>query len=137
MVKRRINKLCFVFGRGRRVALYLNKDWQAEHGGQLKLKDKRNSVSSSVDVPMNRLAIMHCRGYTLHGYDAIKFPAGKYRTSIAIYGYTYHDKILEKQRSTYWVDENNPLKNLVARVALPLVNLKNKFFGSLTSKHYD
>ena len=118
------------------MLLYLNKDWKPEYGGNLKLKDKRTKESTEVEVPMNRLAIMHCRGYTLHGYDPINFPKDTYRTSIAIYGYTLHDKQIESQRSTYWVDEKNPLKNLAARVILPMVNLKNKLVGSSTGKHF-
>jgi hypothetical protein len=47
-----------------------------------------------------------------------------------------HDKQIESPRSTYWVDEKNPLKNLAARVILPMVNLKNKLVGSSTSKHF-
>jgi len=118
------------------MLLYLNKDWKPEYGGNLKLKDKRTKERTEVEVPMNRLAIMHCRGYTLHGYDKINFPKDTFRTSIAIYGYTVHKEQLEKQRSTYWIDEKNPLKHFAARLILPMVNLKNNLLGSSTAKHY-
>jgi Rps23 Pro-64 3,4-dihydroxylase Tpa1-like proline 4-hydroxylase len=58
------------------LLLYLNKDWKPEYGGNLKLEDSRTRVKTEVEVPFNRLAIMHCRGYTLHGYDPISFPVG-------------------------------------------------------------
>ncbi len=118
------------------MLLYLNKDWKPEFGGKLKLKDKRTKEAIEVEVPMNRFVIMYTRGYTLHGYDAISFPKDTYRTSIAIYGYSIHDKQIESIRSTYWIDEKNPIKNLAARIILPMVNIKNRFFGSSTASHF-
>ena len=118
------------------LLLYLNKDWKPEYGGQLKLVDKRTKESTLVDIPMNRLTIMPCRNYTLHGYDKINFPEGTYRTSIATYAYTIHDTPIERPRSTYWQTDNSPIKNLVGKLFLPLVSLKSKLFGSGTSNNY-
>lgn len=119
------------------LLLYLNKDWKPEYGGQLKLVDKRNKKSTLVEIPMNRLIIMPCRNYTLHGYDPINFPEGTYRTSIATYAYTIHDKPIEKPRSTYWQTEGNTFKNLAGKLMLPIVSLKSKLLGSGTSRNFD
>lgn len=119
------------------LLLYLNQDWKPEYGGQLKLVDKHTKKGTSVDVPMNRLTIMPCRNYTLHGYDPINFPEGTYRTSIATYAYTIHDKPIEKPRSTYWQTDNSLVKNLIGKAFLPLVTLKSKLFGSGTSKNHN
>jgi hypothetical protein len=111
------------------LLLYLNKDWKPEYGGSLKLEDARTGEKTEVEPLLNRLAIMHCREYTLHGYDTTHFPEGKYRTSVAIYGYTLHDKPIEKPRTTIWVDRNSPFKQLLAKAWLPAVAIKKKLFG--------
>ncbi len=129
-----INKNWF---RNLNILLYLNKDWHSEYGGNLKLKDSRTGENTEVEVPMNRLVIMHCRGYTLHGYDKTNFPKDTYRTSIAIYGYTLHEKQIEDMRTTLWVDDKSAIKRLIGKLYLPAVKAKNKFFGSGTAKHYD
>ena len=116
--------------------LYLNKDWKKEYGGQLKLEDTRTGEKSEVDVPFNRLAIMHCRGYTLHGYDPINFPEGQARTSIAIYAYTVHEKVLEAARTTSWkVGKDKPMKYLLSKIWVPAVKLKSLLFKSKTADH--
>lgn len=78
---------------------------------------------------MNRLVIMHCREYTLHGYDTTHFPENKYRTSVAIYGYTHHETLLNKPRTTIWVSKSNPFKQALAKAWLPAVAIKKKLVG--------
>ncbi len=119
------------------LLLYLNKDWQKEWGGELKLEHKDTGEKSEIDVPFNRMAIMLCRGYTLHGYDPINFPEGRYRTSIASYAYTLVDKPLEAPRTTSWkVKENaSPLKKLAAAIWVPAVKIKSMFSKSKTADH--
>ena len=111
------------------LLLYLNKDWKPEYGGSLKLEDARTGEKTEVEPLMNRLAIMHCRSYTLHGYDLTNFPKGKARTSIAIYGYTLHDKVKDKPRTTVWVSKTNPLKQAMAKAWIPAVAIKKKLLG--------
>jgi len=112
------------------LLLYLNKDWKPEYGGALRLKDARTGEEApSIEPLMNRLAIMHCREYTLHGYDTTHFPDGKYRTSVAIYAYTYHEKQLDKPRTTIWVSEDNALKKVLAKLWLPAVAIKKRLLG--------
>jgi hypothetical protein len=116
------------------LLLYLNKDWEKEHKGELKLEDSRTGVKTEVDVPFNRLVIMLCRGYTLHGYDPIKFPDGKYRTSVAAYAYTLHEQPLEDSRTTMWkVEKSNPIKYLISKLWVPAVKIKSKFSKSKTA----
>ncbi len=118
------------------LLLYINKDWKNEHGGELKLEHSDTGVKTEVDVPFNRLVIMLCRGYTLHGYDAIRFPEGKYRTSIAAYAYTLHEKALEDSRTTVWhVEKSNPIKYVLSKIWVPAVKLKSKFSKSKTADH--
>ena len=118
------------------LLLYLNKDWKKEYGGELRLEDERTGVKTEVDVPFNRLAIMHCRGYTLHGYDKISFPEGTFRTSIAMYAYTIHEKQQEAARTTKWVvKKDKPFKYLLSKIWVPAVKIKSLFSKSKTADH--
>ena len=111
------------------LLLYLNKDWKPEYGGSLKLEDPRSGEKTEVEPLLNRLAIMHCREYTLHGYDTTHFPEGKYRTSVAIYGYSLHDEVVDRARTTIWVSKKNPFKKVLAKIWLPAVAIKKKLLG--------
>ncbi len=116
------------------LLLYINKDWQKEHAGELKLEDGRTGEKTEVDVPFNRLAIMHCRSYTLHGYDPIQFPEGKFRTSIAAYAYSIHTDQLESSRTTVWhVKKESPVKYLLSKIWVPAVKIKSYFSKSKTA----
>jgi hypothetical protein len=118
------------------LLLYLNKDWKPEYGGHLKLEHSETGDKTEVDVPFNRFVIMHSRGYTLHGYDPIKFPEGKYRTSIAAYAFTLHETQQESSRTTVWhVEKSNPIKYLLSKIWVPAVKLKSKFIKSKTADH--
>lgn len=119
------------------LLLYINKDWKKEYGGELRLEDKRTGEKTEVDVPFNRLAIMHCRGYTLHGYDPINFPEGTYRTSIAAYAYTLHEKPKEAARTTKWhVTKDAGLgKYMLSKLWVPAVKVKSLFSKSKTAEH--
>jgi hypothetical protein len=118
------------------LLLYLNKDWKKEYGGELKLQHSETGNKIEVDVPFNRFVIMHSRGYTLHGYDPIKFPEGKYRTSIAAYAFTLHEKQMEDARTTVWkIEKSSPIKYLLSKLWVPAVKLKSKFIKSKTGDH--
>jgi hypothetical protein len=118
------------------LLLYLNKDWKKEYHGELKLEHSDTGKKIEVDVPFNRFVVMHSRGYTLHGYDPINFPEGKYRTSIAAYAFTLHDKPIEDARTTVWkVEKSNPVKYLLSKLWVPAVKLKSKISKSKTADH--
>jgi hypothetical protein len=118
------------------ILLYINKDWKKEYGGELRLEDARTGEKTAVDVPFNRLAIMHCRSYTLHGYDPINFPDHQYRTSIAAYAYTIHQNQVESTRTTVWhVSKESPIKYLLSKIWVPAVKLKSLFSKSKTADH--
>jgi hypothetical protein len=118
------------------LLVYINKDWKKEYGGELRLEDGRTGEKTEVDVPFNRLAIMHCRSYTLHGYDPINFPEGKYRTSIAAYAYTLHKTHVEAPRTTVWhVKKENPIKYALSKIWVPAVKIKSLFSKSKTADH--
>jgi hypothetical protein len=118
------------------LLLYLNKNWKKEYGGELKLEHSETGEKVEVDVPFNRFVIMHSRGYTLHGYDPIRFPEGNYRTSIAAYAFTLHETQIEDSRTTVWhVEKSNPIKYLLSKIWVPAVKLKSKFSKSKTADH--
>ncbi len=118
------------------LLLYVNKDWKKEYGGHLKLEHSETGEKTEVEVPFNRFVMMHSRGYTLHGYDPITFPEGKYRTSIAAYAFTLHEKRIEDSRTTVWhVEKSNPFKYLLSKIWVPAVKIKSIFVKSKTAKH--
>jgi len=118
------------------LLLYLNTNWQPEHGGQLKLEDLRTGEQQSIGIPFNRMVIQLTSKHTLHGYDKTNFPEGKYRTSIAGYAYALHKNPIEKRRTTDWhVGDDQYLKKALAWIYDPAVKIKTKLFGSATAKH--
>lgn len=118
------------------LLLYLNKDWKEEYGGHLKLRHKDTGKATDVGVPFNRMTIMKCRGYTLHGYSEIKFPEGKFRTSIASYAYTKVDGRHEASRTTEWhIEDKASLKYWISKIWVPAVKLKSLISKSKTADH--
>lgn len=118
------------------ILLYFNKEWKEEYGGHLQLQDLRTGQRKALGVPFNRMIIQQTRNYTLHGYDTINFPPGTYRTSIAAYAYSIHQRYIEKPRTTGWhVKPNQPIKKILAKVYDPAVKIKNALFGSNTAKN--
>lgn len=122
--------------RNMNLLFYLNKDWQPEYKGHLKIVDLRTNEQKEIEVPFNRMIIQQTRAFTLHGYDKTNFPLNRYRTSIATYAYTLHKHVIEKPRTTDWHVKNGQLvKKMVASVYGPAVKVKNFFFGSGTAKN--
>lgn len=116
------------------ILLYLNPDWNAEMGGQLKLRNADTGQEAAVEPILNRCVIMLAQEHTLHGYAPIDFPAGTYRTSVAAYAYMEQDGSTA-YRPTIWRPENAPLhRKLLAQVSPALVKFKNRFFGSRTAR---
>ena len=117
------------------ILLYLNPGWQPEYGGQLKLKHTETGDYTEIEPLFNRCVIMFTRDYTLHGYDPISFPQGKFRRSIATYAYNI-DANPQNQRSTLWIPETtSPLKKIIGQYWPDLVRLKGAVFGSGTVKN--
>lgn len=118
------------------LLLYLNPEWKEEHGGHLKLRHKDTGEATQVGIPFNRMTIMLCRGYTLHGYSTINFPEGKFRTSIASYAYTKVDKQHEAARTTEWhIEEKGTMKYWLSKIWVPAVKIKSLFSKSKTADH--
>ena len=117
------------------ILLYLNPGWKPEYGGQLKLRHTQTGEHTEIEPLFNRCVIMHTRDYTLHGYDPISFPSGKFRRSIATYAYNI-DPHPQKQRSTLWIPETaSPLKKIIGQYWPDLVKMKSVVFGSATAKN--
>ncbi len=117
------------------ILLYLNPDWKQEYGGQLKLKHTQTGEYTEIEPLFNRCVIMFTRDYTLHGYDRISFPQGKFRRSIATYAYNL-DSNPQDSRSTLWIPENtSPLKKMIGQHWPNLVKAKSLIFGSATAKN--
>jgi hypothetical protein len=122
--------------RNMNLLLYMNKDWQPEYKGHLKLQDLRSGEEKDLDVPFNRMIIQQTRAFTLHGYEMTRFPEGQFRTSIATYAYTQHRRFVEKPRTTDWVVKDaGMIKRVAASVYGPAVKIKNKLFGSATARN--
>ncbi|MBV9986094.1 MAG: 2OG-Fe(II) oxygenase [Chitinophagaceae bacterium] len=118
------------------LLLYLNKDWKPEYRGQLKLHDLRTGAEKELDVPFNRMIIQQTRPFSLHGYEMTRFPDQVFRTSIATYAYTIHQRLIEKPRTTDWVvNDAGMAKRAIASVYGPAVRIKNMLFGSATAKN--
>jgi hypothetical protein len=120
------------------ILIYLNKDWQADYKGQLKLRHKDDPDSTKLVEPlMNRCVIMFTRDYTVHGYDAINFPANTYRRSIAAYAYSMmEEESHQDHRTTVWFPEQgSATKKAIGRHWPTLVKIKNALFGSSTAKN--
>jgi Rps23 Pro-64 3,4-dihydroxylase Tpa1-like proline 4-hydroxylase len=113
------------------ILIYLNEGWHSGWGGQLKLRHSITGLSREVEPLFNRCVVMLTKEHTLHGYDPIAFPPGRYRRSIAAYAYS---EALEGDapdaRSTNWVSDQSIIRRALGPVTLQLVQLKNKIFGS-------
>lgn len=117
------------------ILLYLNPDWQPEHGGALNLRHKATGAATSVEPLFNRCVIMHTRDFTLHGYNTLNFPKGTYRRSIATYAYSPAAEDA-KGRSTMWFPEEASMaKRMLGKSWPKLVEIKGKLFGSATSRN--
>lgn len=129
-----INKKWF---RNINILLYLNKDWEDSFGGELKLIDARleNAPECKIAPLFNRAVIMFTREYTLHGYDIINFPEGKYRRSIAAYGYTLMEKEGSVRTTVWYPERGGPIKKIIGKYMPYLVKLKSKILGSGTVKN--
>jgi hypothetical protein len=119
------------------ILLYLNKDWQPDFRGELKLRHRdRPETTLEVAPRFNRCVIMFTRDYTLHGYDAIRFPAGQYRRSLAAYAYSPMHETQLTHRTTVWYPDNaGKTKTLIGRLWPSLVRVKSALFGSATAKN--
>jgi hypothetical protein len=119
------------------ILIYLNDGWQKAYGGELKMRHLDHPGDTRLIEPLfNRCVIMFTRSYTLHGYDAIRFPQGVYRRSIAAYAYSQAGEQGRGARSTVWYPEDiNPLKRVLGRAWPLLVSLKGRLLGSGTAKN--
>lgn len=118
------------------ILVYLNHGWMNEWGGSLKLRHAKTGVSREVEPLFNRCVIMLTKEHTLHGYDPISFPAGRFRRSVAGYGYSIlSDEERIEPRSTVWKSDQSALRRAIAPVVLRLVALKNNFLGSGSSNN--
>ena len=119
------------------ILLYLNKDWQREYGGQLKLADGRleKPHATLVEPLFNRAVIMFTRDYTLHGYDRINFPQGAYRRSIAAYGYTQMASEGKLRTTVWYPEQSGRVKQFLGRHMPKLVRIKSALLGSGTNKN--
>ena len=117
--------------------LYLNDNWKPEYGGQLKLKDGRDSTSDIFEIEplFNRMVIMHTRDYTLHGYDKLSFPEGSYRRSIAVYGYTPQETEGKVRTTVWYPSDGGFFKKVLGRHMPKLVRIKSAIFGSGTTRN--
>jgi hypothetical protein len=81
-----------MFGLDRRVnvLLYLNRDWQAEWGGQLELWDRTMTrAERRIEPAFNRMVVFSITDTAFHGHPApLRCPQGRSRRSLAFYYYS-------------------------------------------------
>jgi Rps23 Pro-64 3,4-dihydroxylase Tpa1-like proline 4-hydroxylase len=79
------------------MLIYLNKDWQAEYGGNLELWDRDMKAKVDSVAPLfNRCVIFNTDADSYHGHpDPLNTPAEITRKSIALYYYTGSKKVYE------------------------------------------
>lgn len=119
------------------ILLYLNPGWEESFKGELKLRHRDHPDQTFQVQPLfNRCVVMFTRDYTVHGYDAIAFPEGRYRRSIAAYAYSPLGDAAPDHRSTVWYPESaGVVKSTLGRLWPQLVSIKGKLFGSSTGKN--
>jgi len=121
------------------ILLYLNRDWQPEYGGELELRNSRDGRLGEVEPVFNRLVLMLTKYFTFHGYKAISFPPGTYRTSVATYAYSQASSEAELsglRTTTTWAPETHEsfFRACVAKITPALVSTKQRLFGSGTAR---
>jgi len=116
--------------------LYLTKDWKVDYGGSLRLRSGREGTEIVIPPLFNRCVIMASNHTTYHGFDRLQLPAGITRKTVA--AICYREQALEdmpSRNSTIWdPGDRVMLKPLLAKIYSPLVVLKNRLFGSATSR---
>jgi len=118
------------------ILLYLNSGYEDAWGGHLDLVHAETREEGRISPIANRMVLMLTNEYTLHGYKTIKFPKGRYRTSLAAYAYSVDTNYQAiPDRSTMWKPEAASLvKNILAKISPSVVKIKSKFFGSSTER---
>lgn len=118
------------------ILLYLNKDWRDEYGGHLLMKARTDLEPVAVAPVFNRCVIALTDDFTYHGYRAMHLPPGVTRKSIATYAYRRVEVGHVTPRTTGWAPESaRPIKRFVAANYNWLVQRKNRWFGSGTSRN--
>ena len=95
-----------MWGADRRVnvLVYLNKDWDAEWGGSIKLYDTNKRERVSVSPDFNTMVVFSTTETSWHGHpEPLTCPEHRSRKSIAIYYYTAPD-VAWKARDTVFTD---------------------------------
>lgn len=119
------------------VLLYLNKDWQSEYGGDLRLRYGKDGAVTKIAPIFNRCVIMLSDDTTYHGYNPMTLPEGVTRKSIAAYFYRKESiENMPTRKTTNWnPDDASIIKKAIARIYNPAVLLKNRVLGSLTNRN--
>jgi len=83
------------------LLIYLNRDWEPSHGGELELRgsDDKKIIVSPV---MNNAVLFETNDKSVHGFGSPVAP-GCTRQSLAIYYYTSRDtQVFSGDQTTYW-----------------------------------
>lgn len=118
------------------ILLYLNKDWSDHYGGHLLMKSRLDEEPVAVAPLFNRCVVALTDAFTYHGYRAMQLPRGVTRRSIASYAYRQIEVGEVAPRTTGWAPEaGGPVKRFIASNYNWLVQRKNQWFGSGTSRN--
>lgn len=103
------------------VLIYLNKNWDADFGGNLEIWDREmKSKVDSVAPLFNRCVIFNTDADSYHGHpDPLNTPNEITRKSIALYYYTASKKVYEDTpaHSTMYVARPNDSKHIKRQAA--------------------
>lgn len=103
------------------MLIYLNRDWQAEYGGNLEIW-QRDMKRRAFSIPplFNRCVIFNTDKDSYHGHpDPLNTPADITRRSIALYYYTASERIYEElpAHTTMYAARPDDDKDIKAQVA--------------------
>lgn len=84
------------------LLLYLNPEWKPEWGGELQMWSKdMKRCENKVEPVGNRILLFTTDDHSYHGHpEALRFPEGKARQSLALYYFT-HDENLRPRSTDY------------------------------------
>ncbi|MBO3458555.1 2OG-Fe(II) oxygenase [Aetokthonos hydrillicola Thurmond2011] len=111
------------------VMIYLNKNWQQEYGGYLRLRAGLNGESQDISPAFNRCIFMLSNDTTYHGYSRLNLPENVTRKCIVVNFYKEEpvDKV-PPRRLTKWDSQEQGFifKEQFTELYNSLTSLKNR-----------
>lgn len=115
------------------LLIYFNKNWQKEFKGELELWDnKMKSCEQKIEPIFNRCVIFETSEDSYHGFpDAINFPEGDSRKSLALYYFTEEKLVPLKRATNYRARPGDGIKAIFIYLDKMVLSSYNKIKGIL------